>query len=189
MAVVRTTFQPEQTVVRAGSLWWVMTAITGVAGAVIGAWCIVQPADLATRLIGPVWLPTLAAVCLAVSTERWSTSGRTLVGVGLFSVWTVGADDVVGVDDENGLQVVLRSGRRLEFAICQPSLAQSIIRNRRRRREAARLREWLESVRGPAPLGWAQADVAVRVRWSAVVGVVATAALGEAAALLSWALA
>src|SRR6185437_15064416 len=107
--------------------------------------------------------------------------GRTLIAVTSVQVLEIDAGQIANVEDDNGLCLVLTSGRRLELGITQPSLAQQLIKNARRRREAAVIRDWSASVAPPSPGG--DPKPGRRVRWRAVLAMPAWA-LGSAAVTL-----
>jgi hypothetical protein len=160
------------TVVRAGLIWWVLAAVTVLFSLGVILVMGLEDASTVDRVFASAVIAAIAATIVATTTERWELHGRSLVGRTILQVLSVDASQVSGVDDDNGLAIVLRSGRRLELGICQPSVAQALIRNRRRRREAARIRTWLAGTSEPGAPSWAAATWDSRVRWPAVAGIV-----------------
>jgi hypothetical protein len=161
-------------VVRAGYIWWFLAlALAGLETfALLTSW-----ATTTDMIFGRVVFGALLGATLGMTTSRWSINGRTLVGVAMLRIFRIDADQIAGFDDENGLAVVLHSGHRLELGICEPSLAQLLIRNRRRRREAAVLRAWLSSMRSAPVAGWQPSQWVTTIRWTAVAGIVTSTAI------------
>ena len=113
----------------------------------------------------------VAATMLAVSTSRMVLEERVLIAVTTLRSLTIRSEAIAAIEDSNGLAIRTRNGRRLVMAICEPSVAQSLIGNRRRVREAAVIRDWAdrlnsESRPGLPSLGWTAAP-----RWAAIIGI------------------
>lgn len=163
-----------RTVVRAGYIWWFLSLV--LAG--METFALSAPWATTTDMVtGRVVCGGLFGATLCVTTSRWLIDGRALVGIAMLRIFRVDADQIGGFDDDNGLAVVLRSGHRLELGICEPSLAQLLIRNRRRRREAAVLRTWLSSVGSAPAAGWQASRWQTTIRWPAVIGIVTVMAV------------
>lgn len=179
---VPSSMDTERTVVRAGSIWWFTAAAAAGANLFFILVTGLQPSStgdqIGTGLVGGA----LLAATVAVATSRLAIRGRTLLAVTSVQVLDIDASQIASVEDDNGLCLVLNGGRRLELGITQPSLAQQLIKNERRRREAAIIRDWAAGL-APVPSGLG-AKPRRRVRWRAVLAVPAWA-LGSVALTLA----
>lgn len=176
--------EPDRTVVRAGYMWWVL-ATCGVGLNLFFMLAFgLQNASTVDRIGTAVIGGTLAAAVVAVATSRIVLRGNKLLAVGTVLITEVEAQHVADVDDENGLAVVLSSGRHIELGIAQPSLAQRLLRNRRRRHEAAEIRAWASARRQMSEPAWEPTRCRVRPRWVVVAAVPTWAASSAALALM-----
>lgn len=142
--VVAVDFAGERrVVVRAGFIWWLLAA----ASLALNVFFVVDigthATDTGDRIGVPILGGLLFSVVAAITTSRIETVDSHLVAITTTQTITMGASAIGAVEDDNGLQLVLYDGHHLVLGICQPSVAHALIRNRRRRREAARIREWI----------------------------------------------
>lgn len=159
---------------RAGYLWWILVLVfAGMEGfALVAPWDTTTDHEGVCALVG-----CFLGGAVAVATSRWIIEERSLVGVGILRKFRIDADQIADIDDANGLAVVLHSGHRIELGISEPSAAQLVLRNRRRRREAAVIRAWLSSVGSASVAGWQASRWTTTIRWAAVVGIIGAAAI------------
>jgi hypothetical protein len=161
----------NQIVVRAGIIWFGISA----ASIALDVFFIVQFGAgggsfvdaLGTSLIAGA----LASVTSAIATSRMIFRTTGFVAIGAFRTYMFDASQVAGLDDQNGLSVILHSGREVNLTTTEPSLAQLLLRNTRRKREASRIRNLLAIADGDKSPGWKATECTIVWRMSAVYGV------------------
>jgi hypothetical protein len=128
--------------VRAGLVWWFLAAAAlalnvffiiafGLDGGTAGD-------RVSTGLIGGAIFAGVAAI----ATATISASNSVIRATGSVRVTDIPTGALAAIDDRNGLTLQFFTGRRLTLGICQSSLAQTLMRNKRRQREADALRSW-----------------------------------------------